>query len=77
MKPDMLTDRELADHAARVLGVYAQASEVFEDVAVAMQWMLRPTVLLDGERPFDVLATQSGYDRVRVLLERLEHGISV
>ncbi|TDN62430.1 antitoxin Xre/MbcA/ParS toxin-binding domain-containing protein [Paraburkholderia sp. BL10I2N1] len=71
------TGQDLADHAARVLSVHAQASEVLEDPAIAMQWMLRPAVLLDSNRPLDALATQSGYDRVRDLLMRLEHGIGI
>ncbi|WP_429488130.1 antitoxin Xre/MbcA/ParS toxin-binding domain-containing protein [Paraburkholderia sp. RAU6.4a] len=70
-------EQELADHAARVLSVHAKASDVLEDPAIAMQWMLRPTVLMVGDRPPDALATQSGYDRVRDLLMRLERGSGI
>jgi uncharacterized protein (DUF2384 family) len=56
--------------------MHAQASNVLADPALAMQWMLRPTVL-NGARPLDALATPGGYERVRDLLTRLEHGMGL
>jgi putative toxin-antitoxin system antitoxin component (TIGR02293 family) len=69
------TGPERADHEARVLSMHAQASDVLADPVLAMQWMLRPTVLLNGARPLDALATPGGYERVRDLLTRLDMGI--
>jgi putative toxin-antitoxin system antitoxin component (TIGR02293 family) len=66
-----------ADHATRVLSVQAQAGDVFEDPARAMQWMLCPHPELDGRSPLDASSTQSGYDRVCALLTRFAHGIGV
>ncbi len=77
MEPEKMNGQELVDYAARVLRVHAQASEVLEDPAIAMQWMLRPSVLLNGDRPLDALAAQAGYDRVQSLLVRLEHGVGI
>jgi uncharacterized protein (DUF2384 family) len=78
-KPDWpaSTGPERADYAARVLSLHAQASDVLADPALAMQWMLRPTVVLNGARPLDALATPGGYERVRALLTRLEHGMGL
>ena len=73
---DRLSSSE-SDRAARTLLIHAQAADVLEDKSLASQWMLHPNVELLGEKPLDMLDTQSGYDRVRDLLLRLEHGIAV
>lgn len=65
-----------SDRVARVLYVFEQAAEVFEDDALAAEWMQRPHVELGGLRPLEVLDSQPGYDRVRDLLLRVIHGVS-
>jgi putative toxin-antitoxin system antitoxin component (TIGR02293 family) len=66
-----------SDRAARTMLAYAQAKDVLEDDKLAAEWLLRPNVQLQDERPLDMLDTQTGFDRVRDLLVRLEHGVSV
>jgi putative toxin-antitoxin system antitoxin component (TIGR02293 family) len=66
-----------SDRAARTMLIYAQAKDVLEDGRLAAEWLLRPNVELGGERPLDTLDTQTGFDRVRDLLIRLEHGVTV
>ncbi|MFM0515261.1 type II RES/Xre toxin-antitoxin system antitoxin [Paraburkholderia sp. RL17-373-BIF-A] len=66
-----------SDRAARTMLIYAQAKDVLEDGRLAAEWMLRPNVELGGERPLDTLDTQTGIDRVRDILVRLEHGVTV
>ena len=73
---DRLSSSE-SDRAARTMLIHAQAADVLEDKSLASQWMLRTNVELSGERPLDMLDTQSGYDRVRDILLRLEHGVGV
>jgi putative toxin-antitoxin system antitoxin component (TIGR02293 family) len=66
-----------SDRAARTMLIYAQARDVLEDSKLAAGWLLRPNVQLSGERPLDMLDTQTGFDRVRDILVRLEHGVTV
>jgi putative toxin-antitoxin system antitoxin component (TIGR02293 family) len=53
-----------SDRVARVLYAFDRAVEVFEDEALAAEWMLRPNIELAGLRPLEVLDSQPGYDRV-------------
>ncbi len=66
-----------ADRAARTLLIYAHARDVLEDDQLAAEWLKHPHIELRGERPIDMLDTQSGYDRVRDILMRIEYGIAV
>ena len=66
-----------ADRAARTMLIYAQATDVLEDEKLAAEWLMRPSVQLRNERPLDMLDTQTGFDRVRDILMRLEYGVTV
>jgi putative toxin-antitoxin system antitoxin component (TIGR02293 family) len=65
------------DRVARVLMTFAHARDVFEDASSAAEWMKLPHAELDGEPPLAMLDTQSGFDRVRDLLMRIEFGVGV
>ncbi len=64
-----------SDRVARVLYVFRLAIDVFENEALAAEWMQLPHAELGGLRPLEVLDSQPGYDRVRDLLMRVIHGI--
>jgi len=66
-----------ADRAARTILIYEQAKDVLEDEKLAAAWLMRPNVQLRDERPLDMLDTQTGFDRVRDILMRLEYGVTV
>jgi putative toxin-antitoxin system antitoxin component (TIGR02293 family) len=66
-----------SDRLARVVYIFSQAQDVFEDDRAAVQWMLAPNAMLEDQRPLDVLDTQPGYDRARDILTRLEYGVGV
>jgi putative toxin-antitoxin system antitoxin component (TIGR02293 family) len=66
-----------ADLAARTLLIYAQAKDVFEDASAASTWLKVAHIELRGERPIDMIDTQSGYDRVRDILMKIEYGTAV
>lgn len=66
-----------SDRVARVLLIHAQAKDVLEDDELASTWLRRANVELGGERPLDMMDTQSAFDRVRDILLRLEHGLTV
>jgi putative toxin-antitoxin system antitoxin component (TIGR02293 family) len=65
-----------SDRIARVLYVRQLAVEVFEDPALASEWMQRSNAELAGMSPLEVLDSQPGYDRVREILLRVIHGVS-
>jgi putative toxin-antitoxin system antitoxin component (TIGR02293 family) len=65
-----------SDRVARVLYVRQLAVEVFEDRALAGEWMQRSNAELSGLSPLAVLDSQPGYDRVREILLRVIHGVS-
>ncbi|CAM2170825.1 DUF2384 domain-containing protein [Paraburkholderia sacchari] len=65
-----------SDRVARVLYVRQLAMEVFEDAALAAEWMQRTNAELGGLCPLEVLDSQPGYDRVREILLRVIHGVS-
>jgi putative toxin-antitoxin system antitoxin component (TIGR02293 family) len=65
------------DRVARVLMTFAHARDVFENAGSAAEWMKSPHAELDDEAPLAMLDTQSGFDRVRDLLMRIEFGVGV
>ncbi|QDQ82133.1 DUF2384 domain-containing protein [Paraburkholderia megapolitana] len=74
-KEERLSGAE-SDRVARVLYVLEEATQVFEDDALAAEWLQRPHAELGGLRPLEVLDSQPGYDRVRDLLMRITFGVS-
>lgn len=74
-KDERLSGAE-SDRVARVLYVFEQASEVFDDRRLAAEWIKRPNAALGGLKPLDVLDSQPGYDRVRDLLLRVTFGVA-
>jgi len=56
---------------------FAHARDVFEDAGSAAEWMKSPHAELEDESPLAMLDTQSGFDRVRDLLMRIEFGVGV
>ncbi|KAF1028911.1 MAG: hypothetical protein GAK40_00735 [Burkholderia plantarii] len=73
---DRLSGSE-SDRLARVIFTFELAMELFDDAALAAEWMQRENALLGGLRPLEVLDTQPGYDRVRDMLIRITFGIAI
>ncbi|WP_206954527.1 antitoxin Xre/MbcA/ParS toxin-binding domain-containing protein [Trinickia acidisoli] len=65
-----------SDRVARVLIILKSAREFFGNRELAVEWMKRPLVQLNLDRPLDVLDTQPGYDRVKDILLRASEGVS-
>ncbi len=55
--------------------VYTKAQEVLGSKEEAERWMTSPAIGLNSRRPIDLLATATGGDLVKTLLERMEYGI--
>lgn len=58
----------------RLARIEAQATEIFEDEAVATDWLKTPNRALDA-RPIDLLDSEAGADRVERILTRIEYGV--
>src|SRR5262245_5155411 len=65
----------IADKVARTHDVLDRASEVLGSAAAARQWLARPNPALGGRTPLSLLDTSLGWEQVKQVLGRFEHGI--
>jgi putative toxin-antitoxin system antitoxin component (TIGR02293 family) len=66
---------EEADGLARLVRVVALAQRVFEDDALADEWLRTPNPALDDLVPIQMARTDLGGREVEAVLLRLEHGV--
>ena len=59
----------------RLARTLRRASEVFEDVAAALDWLKSPNRALGGVTPLSLLDTELGAENVLDVLGRIEHGV--
>ena len=57
--------------------VLTKATSVLGSQQKAEEWLARPAQGLNGHRPIDLLATQTGTALVEQFLERLDYGVYV
>lgn len=50
---------------------------VFGDVKKARSWMSRPQKALGNKSAFDVMETAEGCERIKELLNRIDHGFRI
>jgi putative toxin-antitoxin system antitoxin component (TIGR02293 family) len=67
---------EQSDRLLRVARVVAMAEETFGSRQKAGSWLRRPTTVLAGEKPLDLLDTDEGAREVETVLGRIAHGIA-
>lgn len=67
---------EQSDRLIRVARVLAMAEDTFANQGKAHDWLRRPTGVLGGERPLDLLDTEEGAREVETLLGRIAYGIA-
>jgi putative toxin-antitoxin system antitoxin component (TIGR02293 family) len=67
---------EQSDRLVRVARVLAAAEETFGNREKAGRWLRRPTTVLAGESPLELLDTDEGAREVETLLGRIAHGIA-
>ena len=65
----------IADKVARTHDVLARATEVLGARAAAQRWLVRPNPALGGRAPLALLDTSLGWEQVKQVLGRIEHGI--
>lgn len=57
--------------------ILSKATNIFGSQEEAEQWLLRPALALEQNRPIDLLATPAGEALVEDLLGRIEYGVYV
>ncbi len=65
----------IADKVARTHDVLDRASDVLGSRGAARQWLARPNPALGGRTPLSLLDTSLGWEQVKQVLGRIEHGI--
>ena len=65
----------IADKVARTHDVLARAAEVLGSRRAAQQWLTRPNPALAGKTPLSLLDTSLGWEHVKLVLGRIEHGV--
>ena len=59
----------------RLARVLWRATETFEDLDTALDWMKYPSAALSGASPFSLLDTDIGAESVMDTMGRIEHGV--
>lgn len=65
----------LASKAWLLAETLAKASEVFGSQGKAVEWLSKPAMGLDGQRPIELLQTVQGAELVNDFLTRLDYGV--
>jgi putative toxin-antitoxin system antitoxin component (TIGR02293 family) len=65
----------IADKVARTQDVLTRAGEVLGSRAAAQRWLTRPNPALTGRTPLSLLDTSLGWEQVKQILGRIEHGV--
>lgn len=65
----------LASKAWLLAETLAKASQVFGSRGKAEEWLSKPAMGLDGQRPIDLLQTAQGAELVNDFLTRLDYGV--
>jgi len=74
-KKEGVLNTEESAKLLRLARTLRRASEVFEDVAAALDWLKSPNRALGGVTPLSLLDTELGAESVMDVLGRIEHGV--
>jgi putative toxin-antitoxin system antitoxin component (TIGR02293 family) len=66
---------EHSGRAWKFAQILAKATTIFGSQEEAEQWLARPAIGLDRQRPIELLATPAGVELVEDFLDRLEYGV--
>jgi putative toxin-antitoxin system antitoxin component (TIGR02293 family) len=72
------TDRlplDASDAFVSLLEVTEAAQRTFGDRPLALQWLSRPALALDGQVPLALIATRAGVEALKTLLDQMEYGV--
>ena len=64
-----------SERLVRLAELYALATQVVGDEALARRWMQTPRPVFGGQTPFELAHSELGAREVEHLLHRVEHGV--
>lgn len=74
-KSEGVLSSEESAKLVRMARVVERASEVFDDLDAALDWLKSPNASLSGATPMSLLDTEIGAETVMDTLGRIEHGV--
>ena len=75
LAPDKRLSPEQSGRAWKFAEILAKATEVLGSQEEAEDWLKRPAMALNQQRPIDLLATPAGAKLVETLLMRIQYGV--
>lgn len=75
LKHSMVVPAAIADKVARTHDVVSRAAEVLGSREASRAWLARPNPALGGKTPLSLLDTSLGWEQVKQVLGRIEHGV--
>jgi putative toxin-antitoxin system antitoxin component (TIGR02293 family) len=75
LAPDKKLSAEQSGRAWKFAEILAKATEVLGSQEEAEDWLKRPAMALNQQRPIDLLATPAGAKLVETLLVRIQYGV--
>jgi putative toxin-antitoxin system antitoxin component (TIGR02293 family) len=75
LAPDKKLSPEQSGRAWKFAEILAKASEALGSQEEAEDWLRRPAMALNQQRPIDLLATPAGTKLVEQLLVRIQYGV--
>lgn len=74
-KEDSRLNERHSDAALALMEITELAESVLGSRGLAEEWLAKPALALDGQRPLDMLTTAPGIAAVKDLLNRIEYGV--
>jgi len=74
-KEDSKLNPQHSDAALALIEVTSMAEQALGSKELAEEWLSKPALALDGERPIDLLTSAPGIEAVKDLLTRIEYGV--
>jgi putative toxin-antitoxin system antitoxin component (TIGR02293 family) len=76
-KPKQRLRLYISDRLIHLAELYAKGKEIFQSFQHFNEWLNRPSIDLNSQKPIDLIQTRKGVDDILHVLGRIEHGILV
>ena len=75
MQKRSVYSKETSERIYELAELYRLGYEVFDSPADFRQWLMSPTRVLDGQRPFDLLDSSFGFKVVTDAIVRIQYNV--
>lgn len=65
----------ISDRLIHLAELYAKGKELFNSTEGFNEWLNRPSIDLEGQKPVELIQTRKGIDELLTILGRIEHGV--